>query len=270
MPAPAQGRVPEWTASDLNREPFPCEGIALPVGASSPWSGAWGIRTPDLLHAMQMLYQAELRPHGRRDGCRGGTSAGMAACRDAHAMDVSWIMHVHPGGWCSAGTERFELPTRSFGGCCSATELRPYVNENRPFRASPGAVASCSFRGLRGDHSGPGLAVFAQGDGSVRPRARIPVSRCLSLPERHVPIVRPAAGAPQRVFAEPGRASEPARPGSVKAGPVSGGVTGRQGAAFQPWPLASTAARRRGLDIPSLSVPPGGNPHRVQAVFNSA
>jgi hypothetical protein len=26
-----------WTASDSNREPSPCKGVALPIGASSPW-----------------------------------------------------------------------------------------------------------------------------------------------------------------------------------------------------------------------------------------
>lgn len=36
---PAAGAVPRlatWTASDSNREPSPCKGVALPVGASSP------------------------------------------------------------------------------------------------------------------------------------------------------------------------------------------------------------------------------------------
>src|ERR1700677_2445487 len=44
----------EWTAPDLNREPSPCEGVALPLElAAHAIRGACGSRTRDLLPAEQ-------------------------------------------------------------------------------------------------------------------------------------------------------------------------------------------------------------------------
>jgi hypothetical protein len=92
-----------WTASDSNREPSPCRGVALPVGASSP-----GPPRPDTPPVIQ--------------GGRGGSMAGQAACRyGAHAMEFSICKPVHKASKDGGNRTR----TYGFGDRCSAVELRP-------------------------------------------------------------------------------------------------------------------------------------------------
>ena len=123
-PNQADYRLPrsrQWTTGDLNPAPPACDAGALPDElAAQGRRGAW--------------------PR-RRSGRHGEPAGG------AHAMDESMDKHVHPKV-VLAGTERFELPARSFGGCCSAAELRPYRNGNRPSGLSLGRLPACAFCGV--------------------------------------------------------------------------------------------------------------------------
>ena len=60
----------------------------------------------------------------------------MAPAADARAVELRRTKHVRV----LAGTEGIEPSTRSFGGCCSTAELRPYETEKPPFRSPGGGL----------------------------------------------------------------------------------------------------------------------------------
>ena len=51
--------VRTWTAPGSNREPSPCRGVALPIGASSPWAAR-----PEMTGQPGQAPRRNARPHG--------------------------------------------------------------------------------------------------------------------------------------------------------------------------------------------------------------
>lgn len=93
--SPSRG---QWTAPDSNREPSPCGGVALPIGASSPGGAPRKGRAPD-----GRLSRAHIDP-SRASACY---------VLGVHAVELSYGKHVHPHGWCWQG--RHESNAHSAG-----------------------------------------------------------------------------------------------------------------------------------------------------------
>lgn len=78
-------RLATWTASGSNREPSPCKGVALPVGASSPLAAVTG------------------------HGGGGGTAAASRCSRYGH-------VNLQPRRGGSQGPQELNPPSACFGG----------------------------------------------------------------------------------------------------------------------------------------------------------
>jgi hypothetical protein len=125
-PDQADYRLPRsrpWTTGDLNPVPPACRAGALPD---------------------------ELVAQGRRgEQAAAAVPAGMAACRWCSRYGrVKLRSHSPAQGGDPQGRRDSNSRQRSFGGCCSTAELRPYENGNRPSGLSLGRLPSYASSGV--------------------------------------------------------------------------------------------------------------------------
>jgi hypothetical protein len=140
------GRIRKWTHSDSNREPSPCKGVALPIGATGP--GGRGRQRSTALPVMSHRGQpAGIAPRTcSSSSAKNGWSSQNGAFRVSQVSPLgsSWP-YVAGGG--------LEPPRGAVWKRCSAAELTSHVQLDRrggrdrgngyPFAGPEVAAPSC-------------------------------------------------------------------------------------------------------------------------------